>query len=147
MLSRGHPTLGDDTLMLGSDATVSPFKRLLKVNPIVLRELGIDPTDTVHWDPAWPEAWYEPQEGPGWAPAAPVAVIALARYDPNASLRLSPVSTSESLNAVVHSVMVTGMPAGADFDRLIGLVRDARVFRLEFRSAIEAAEAICSLAK
>jgi hypothetical protein len=147
MLTKGYPTLGDDTVMLASDGRVSPFKRLLKVNPVVLRELGIDPTATVHWDPDWPEAWYEPQDACGWAGEAPVAVVTLARYDPNTPLRLSPISAEEALNALVHSVMTTGMPAGADFDRLLRLVRDARVFRLEFNSAFEAAEAICSLAK
>lgn len=147
MLTKGYPTLGDDTVMLASDGRVSPFKRLLKVNPVVLRELGIDPTATVCWDPDWPEVWYDPQESCGWAAEAPVAIITLARYDPNAPLRLTPISAEEALNAVVHSVMTTGMPAGADFDRLIRLVRDARVFRLDFNSAVEAAEAICSLAR
>jgi hypothetical protein len=147
MLARGHQILGDDTLMLGSNAKVSPFKRLLKVSPVVLRELGIDPTNTVEWDPGWPEAWYDPREGPGWATEAPIAVLALARYNPDASLSLSPVPAAEALNALIHSVMVTGMPAGEDFDRLFRAVQDAKAFRLEYRSAIEAAEVLCSLAK
>jgi hypothetical protein len=147
MLSRGFPTLGDDTVFLGPTAKVAPFKRLLKVNPVVLRELGIDPTSTVHWDPTWHEAWCEPREGAGWAAEAPVAIIALARHDPNLSLRLSPVPAAEALNEVVHSVMVAGMPAGEGFDRLVRLVQGAEVYRLEFQSAIEAAEVLCTMTR
>ncbi|MFC1639269.1 hypothetical protein ACFL3B_00740 [Gemmatimonadota bacterium] len=147
MQTRGFPTLGDDTVFLSSAARAIPFKRLLKVSGVVLSELGVDPTDTILWDPAWPEVWYDPQEGPGWATETPVGVIVLARYDPNARFRLSPIPKTEALNVVVHSVMTTGMPAGEDFDRLVQMVRGASVFQVEFRSAIEAAEVICTLTR
>ena len=147
MHAKGYPTLGDDTVFLSSTARAVPFKRLLKVNAVVLSELGVDPTDTVFWDPAWPEVWYEPREEPGWAAEAPVAVIALASYDPNVCICLDSVSAAEALNAVVHSVMVTGIPAGEGFERLVRVVEGAKVVRLIFPSAIEAAEALCSLAQ
>ncbi len=146
MLNRGHPTLGDDTVFLDASARAVPFKRLLKVSRELLGEFGVDPGATVHWDPDWPEVWLDPREGAGWSDPVPVGVIALARYNPAASLHISPVWAAEGLNALVSSVMVTGMGAEKGFDRLVHLVQDARVFRVQFPSAIEAAEALCALA-
>jgi len=146
-LALGFPTLGDDIVFVNPAAKAVPFKRLFKVTPVVLHTLGIDPVTTLQWDPEWPEAWYAPDDGPGWAEEAPVAVIAFVSHDPNASLRLTPISTAEGLNALVHSMMDTGMRARDNFDTLVRVVEGARVFRMEFPAAVAAAEALGSLTK
>jgi hypothetical protein len=147
MLARGFPTLGDDTVFLNSRGFAEPFKRLMKLSVEVLGELGIVPESTLHWDREWPEAWLDPRDGPGWADEAPVAVIALAQHDSDVSLHLEPVASSETLNALLHSVMVTGMPARAGFDRLLRIAESAKTFRMKFRSSIEAAEVLCDMLK
>ena len=146
-LSQGLPTLGDDIVFLNAAAKARPCKRLFKVTPVALQTLGIDPTTTFLWDPDWPEAWYAPDDGPGWAEEAPVAVIAFVRYNPNVSLSLNPMSTTDALNTVVHSMMDTGMRAVDCFDTLVRLVEGARVLRVEYPSANEAADVLCSLTK
>ena len=142
----GHPVLGDDVVFL-NDERVLPFKRLFKVAPATLSTVGIDPETTPFWNPESGEAWYGPDSHAGWAEAAPVAVMTFVRYDPNASLRLTPVSTAEALNAVVHGMMDTGKRPGESFHTLVRVVKNARVFRVVFPAAVAAAEAICSLTK
>ena len=146
-LSRGLPALGDDIVLVNSGARAVPFKRLFKVTPLALRTLGVDPAATLLWDPDWPEAWYAPDDGPGWADEAPVAVMAFVRFEPNGPLRLTPMSTAESLNSLVHSMMDTGMRAADGFDTVVRVVEGARVFRMEYPSADQAAEALCRLTK
>jgi hypothetical protein len=146
-LSQGFPTLGDDIVFLNAAAKAVPFKRLFKVTPVVLQTLGVDPATTLQWDPEWPEAWYAPDDGPGWAEEAPVSVVAFVRYDPSVSLTTTPMSAEDGLNALVHSMMDTGKRAGDCFDTLVRVVEGARVVRVEYSSAFEAAEALCSLMK
>jgi hypothetical protein len=134
-------------VLLGANALVSPFKRLLKVSPSLLGELGIDTADTVHWDPAWPEAWYEPPDPPGWGGETRVAAIVLIRYDFNSTMLLDEIPNSEALNAVIHSAMASGMPAAEGFDRLFAMVDGANTYRLTFNSSIAAAEVLCNLMK
>jgi hypothetical protein len=145
LLMHGYPTLGDDMVLLGPTGSVAPFKRLLKVSREMLGELGIDPGTTVHWDADWPEAWLDPGNAAGWAEEAPVAVLALVQYRPHAPLSISPVPPAEGLNALVHSVMVTGKSAAEGFDRLVRVAQSAKMYRLEFPSAIAAADTLCSL--
>ena len=146
-LSRGYKTLGDDIVFLDAAARAKPFKRLFKVTPLALQVLDIDPATTLQWDPDWPEAWFDPDDGAGWAEEAPVAIVACVRYDPRASLSLTPMSTTEALNFVVHSIMDTGKRAGDCFDTLARLVEDSRAFSVVYPSAHEAAEVLCSLTK
>ena len=145
MLARGFRTLGDDTVFLNSRCFVEPFKRLMKLSTEVLEELGVAPESTIHWDREWPEAWLDPVDGPGWAEEAPVAVIVLAQHDPAASMSLEPVTSSDALNALLHSVMISGMPAGTGFDRLLHVAESAKTFWLRFRSSVEAAELLSSM--
>ena len=147
MLFRGHPTLGDDTVFINSSCFAEPFKRLMKLSVEVLGDLGVAPESTIHWDREWPEAWFDPLDGPGWADEAPVALLVLAQHDPNVSLQLEPVASSEALNALLHSVMITGMSARAGFDRLLHVAETAKAFRLRFSSSVQAAEVLCSMLK
>ena len=144
-LSLGYRTLGDDIVFLNSSAKALPFKRLFKAAPASLEPLGIDPATTFLWDPEWPEVWYAPDKGFGWAEEAPVAVIAVVRHDPNASLALTPVSKTEALNTLLHSTMDTGVRPRDCFDTLARLVDGARVLNVEYPSACEAAEALSVL--
>jgi hypothetical protein len=41
--------------------------------------------------------------------------------------------------------MISGMPAGTGFDRLLRVAESAKAFRLRFRSSVEAAELLCSM--
>ena len=145
LISRGHRTLGDDTVFVSPTAMAVPFKRLLKVVPAVLAEMDIDPTSTVHWDPDWPEAWYDPREGAGWAPEAPIAVLALVGYAPKSPIRVTPIPSAEALSVLIGSVLSTGLSAGDSFDTLLKVVEGAQAYRMEFPSAIEGADALVSL--
>jgi hypothetical protein len=144
-LSQGLKTLGDDIVLVNSAAMAKPFRRFFKVAPETLRNLGIDPATTFQWDPGWPEAWYAPDDGPGWATETPVAVLAFVQYDPRSALSMTPLSMPEALNSLVHSLMDTGKRASECFDTLMRLVENARVLRVEYPSADEAAKALSSL--
>ncbi len=146
-LSQGFPTLGDDIVFLDSAARAVPFKRLLKISHVALQGLGVDPAATVLWDPEWADVWYAPDANPGWAEAAPVAALAFLRYDPDACLRLIPMSPAEALNATIHSKMDSGRGVGDGFDTLLRVAEGARAYWVEYASAAEAAAAICALAR
>ena len=135
----GFPVLGDDVVLLTGTSHVLPFKRMFKVSPAVLEAAGIDPATTPFWYPGIPEAWYGPEGGPGWAEEGCVAAIAEVRHRPGSRLCVEETTRAEGLNMLLHSLMPTGLDARACFEATARVAEGARVFRVLFGSAVDAA--------
>jgi hypothetical protein len=138
----GHPSLGDDVVLLDETGGARPFERYFKVAPDVLRLLGVNPEATPFWDPSTQEAWYTPEDGPGWASPSAIGLVAICSRSSGSPLSILPGSPAEGLNALVHSRMGTGLDAARSFPLLHRVVTDAEVLHVQFESASEAATAI-----
>lgn len=141
----GHPGLGDDAVLVGTDARVHPFKRLYEVDAALLPEIGLRPADTPLWEVGSTEAWYDPAETVGWAGPTRIAVVAVVRYRPGAALTLEPLSRAATLNFLLHSRFGPTTPDVAA-DRLAELCRGADGYVVTFGAARAAAQAIAEAA-
>ncbi len=141
-LAAGYPTLGDDVVHLAADCHAHPFKRLFKVSPEMLQLVGVDPVTTPFWNGECGEAWYDPDDGVGWAGTARVALVVLCRRQAGARLSVRPVDRTTGLNALIHSLMETGRRAENSLDILVEGVKHAYVVEVTFESAVVAASAI-----
>lgn len=123
---RGRPLLGDDTVLLGEDGRAHPFHRLLKIHQDVAEHAGLRLEETLGWDPDNEEVWVSPR-AEGWARApVPVGVVARVRFLEGAELRVRPLSTSDTLNLLLHSVLAGGAGAATGFDALTAVAARAR---------------------
>jgi hypothetical protein len=140
----GHPSLGDDIILLEEQGHAGSFPRVFKVAPEVLESLGLEPSETPFWSEATGEAWYTPDAGPGWAEAAPVGLIAVCRHRPGAGVSTETLDRADGLNCLLHSVMPSGLDTAASFPAIVEALADAEVLRVDFESAASAAAAIAS---
>lgn len=141
----GHSVLGDDIVFLRSDARAQPFRRLFKVDPLVLGSLQLDPTSTPFWEPGSTEAWFDPADAAGWAAEGDIDVVAIARHREGGTTELRQISAAEGLNALLASLMPSGLPASAAFSTLADIAGRTRFFRIEFADARDAAAALASV--
>jgi len=141
-LAAGNPTLGDDVVHLAADGRAIPFKRMFKVSPEILRLVGVDPATTPFWNAECEDAWYDPNDGVGWADTTQVSLVALCRRRAGASLSVRPIDRAAGLNALMHSLMETGRRPEHSFDILTAVVEQAYVVEVTFGSALSAATAI-----
>lgn len=141
----GQPVLGDDVVFVDAAGRVSAFKRQFKVSAAALRAGGIDPASTPFWATDADEAWFDPGAGAGWAEPSPVDLVVLARFEPDAPVGIRELSRVEGLNALAHSRLATGCPVAVGFDRLVAMVRNARLAEVRFGSASLAAAELLRL--
>lgn len=140
----GHRVFGDDIVFLDEAGNASPFKRLLKVLPNVLREVGLAPERTPFWSPESETAWYDPDDGPGWATDRPIRLLAFPQYRTAATTALEPVSKTTSLRLLLENVMATGRDRADAFDTLCRLAEQAPGCRVTFGSAADAARILAA---
>jgi hypothetical protein len=140
----GYPSLGDDVVLLDEAGRAGPFERYFKVAPAVLQLLGVNPDSTPFWDPSTQEAWYTPEDGPGWAQPASIRLLAICKRAKGSPFSLERASRMEGLNALVYSRMTTGLSATSAFPLMHRVAEDADVLRVRFESAPEAAAAIAA---
>ena len=141
----GLPLLGDDVLLIDESGQAAPFKRFLKVAPELLEACGVALERTPFWIPGSAEAWFDPLVGGGWGTPVPVHVIALVRYQRGVPLEVEEIDDVSVLNAVLHSLLPTGLDRQRSFDRLVSVIRGARAYRLTFGEARSAAKALADL--
>ncbi len=142
----GLPALGDDIVLVDSAGRVSPFMRLFKVAPDLLRARGVGPETTPGWLPGSVEAWFDPTSAGGWTGAAvPVAVVALVQHRSRGGVVVREMGRAEVLNVLLHSLFPSGLPAAASVDRLAEVAAGARALEVTFDSAAEAAASLAAL--
>jgi hypothetical protein len=138
----GYRSLGDDVVLLDGTGTARPFPRHFKLDPDVLRSCGVDPETTPFWDSATQEAWFTPAEASGWAEPAPIGLVALCRRSAGARQSIERLSALDGVNALLHSVMQTGLDAASSFQPIVDALERAEVVEVRFGSSAKAASAI-----
>ncbi|HEX9580536.1 MAG TPA: hypothetical protein VF970_05465 [Gemmatimonadales bacterium] len=142
-LSRtGHRVLADDVTIVAPGGRALAFKRLFKVDPAVLADAGVPVESTRLWEPAATTAWYDPDEGGGWADEARVTSVAILRREARGMARARSVSRAAALNALLHSLLATGAARAAAFEVLAQAVREAVTFELHFPGAAAAVKVL-----
>ena len=136
----GLPLLGDDVVLLDEAGLVSPFPRLLKVDPKRLTEPGLSLEDTPAWDPGSDEAWFDPAAAGGWAEGGRRAsLLAQIEYDGGDGVRFEEGDAALGLRLLLDAVLESGSPREKSVDRFISLLEGVRVLRVRFDSAVELA--------
>ncbi len=138
----GYPSLGDDVVLVDGDGMARPFPRHFKLDPELLRSYGLDPESTPFWNPTTQEAWFTPDGISGWAVPAPLGLVALCRRSAGAKLAISRLSRAAGVNALLHSLLDTGLDARSSFQRIVDALQRAAVVEVRFASSREAASAI-----
>ncbi len=138
----GYPSLGDDVVLLDGGGMARPFPRHFKLDPELLRSYGLDPESTPFWNPKTQEAWFTPDGMSGWAAPAAVGVVALCRRSAGAGLSIRRLCRAEGVNALLHSLLDTGLDARSSFQRIVDALQRAAVVEVRFASSREAASAI-----
>lgn len=138
----GHAVLGDDVVFLDPTGQAWPFKRVLKVVPVVLHELGLSPMPHPGGSDAAEAAWYDPARGAGWAAAAPVGLLAFPAFRPGAATTVERVSAAASLERLLESIVVTGLDRRHCFEPLARLAESVAGYRVTFGSARDAARVL-----
>ena len=138
----GYPSLGDDIVLLDGAGTARPFPRHFKLDPEVLRACGLDPEHTPFWNPKTREVWFTPEGISGWAAPAPLGLVALCRRSVGVQLSISRLSRVEGVNALLHSLLDTGLDARSSFQPIVDALQRAEVIEVRFESSQDAARAI-----
>jgi len=141
----GHPALGDDIVLLDGGGLVRPFPRHFKLDPEVLRCSGVDPECTPFWNPATREAWFTPAGASGWAGPTSIALVLLCRRSAGERFAIDRLSRLEGVNAMLHSVLDSGLDAAGSVQSIVDATTDAEVLEVRFASSREAAQAIAAL--
>jgi len=139
----GYPILSDDTILVDELGQVHGLPRLIKVDRRQLDLHGLSVTQTVAPQRTNPEVWWDPSRGGGWAagPRVPV-LLACVRFMRGAPTRLSPLSDVGALRILLDNMLPGGLKPEESVDRLLEIVRSARLVDLTFGSAREAAQAL-----
>ena len=144
----GWPVLGDDCLMVDTDARVKGIPRLLKVAGPQLRRMGLEKHRTVLPHPEVSEVWFDPASSGGWAlgryPIRAVARVAWVRE--KGPPRLAPMSASEGVRLLLDDLLPAGLSPASSLDRLLGVARGARFVDLRFHEAKRGLEALMAWA-
>jgi hypothetical protein len=144
---QGLPIFGDDVVPVDPEGRIHTFPRLLKVDPTLLRMNGEVPEHSVAWDPDAEDTWWSPMQCGGWADhSAPAVVVADVHYREGAALRSEAVEGGEKLRLLLNAIQVTGTPPDMSIDRLIRVTETAKIVRLEFGNADDAASWLCRMA-
>jgi hypothetical protein len=134
----GIPVLGDDIVLLEAGGRAAPFRRLFKLDPMLLSEAGIVVEETPGWEAGSAEAWFEPSERGSWAEPAQVRVVAIVRHVGGTDLAVRDLSKAHGLSALAASVVSSGRSKVEGYDLLVDAIRGARVVDLTFGSAAAA---------
>lgn len=140
----GRSVFGDDIVLLCEDGLAHPFRRLFDVHGDRLDEyehaIGPELTALASDD----AAWFDPAIRSGWAVPAPVARVAVVRFESGASFSMKPMSRPNMLVALSASAMPTGLVAARAFDRLLIICREAETLEVVFGDSRQAAEMLSS---
>lgn len=134
----GHQVLGDDVVFLDAAGRARPFKRLFKVVPAVLREVGLTPTPHPAGSDADEAAWYDPARGAGWAAPAGVGWLVFPDYQAGAATTMERVTAAGSLERLLESVVISGLDRSRSFEALARLAEATPAYRITFGSARDA---------
>jgi hypothetical protein len=141
----GIPVLGDDIVFVDGDGRALPFKRLIKVAPALLEERRIELNTTPFWTPDSDEAWFDPADWGGWAPVAPVELLAFVHFSAGADTTMREVRRSAALEGLLRNLLPDGLQAMSSFDRLTTVARTARAYEVVYGSAASAAKLLMEL--
>lgn len=139
---RGHAALGDDIVLLDVEGRALAFRRLFKVHPALLQRVDVDLDNTPFWVPGSTDAWYDPSVSGGWVDEARIRALVLARYRTGRPLAITEASSADALNALVHSVLPSGVRRRAAFDTLCRVVAGVRAWEVTFGDVVAAAQAL-----
>lgn len=146
LVTAGCATLGDDVVLLDRERRAVPFRRLFKVHVKTLETLGVEPAGTPFWDPAEPEAWYDPVLDAGWAEPAPVGLLLLPRFRQGAALQVQELGRARALDVLMHSALEgSGVGRSETFEIMADVAEEARAYRMTFGADVNVAEAVLSL--
>lgn len=137
----GGAIFGDDVVLLDGSGLVHAHPRPIKVARAQVEAAELDPTTTLEFDSEWSELWVEPGHLAGWADPQPVALVVLARWDPDAPPggEMIPLKNSEALQRMVRSVLhpADQDPAGT-LERCIQVIEEASAVTLWFNTTADA---------
>jgi hypothetical protein len=136
----GLPLLGDDTILVGEEGLLSPFRRPVKIVRERLEESGLLPFDRLLSDPVTGEVRYDPAGGPGWAaPGARARLVARVRWQAGSALVVAPLARADALATLMASIQDTGAGPAPSLGHFAELLRDAERVDVTFGRAADAA--------
>lgn len=143
----GHPVLGDDVALLGSDQLVHAFRKPLKIDARRARAAGLSVEDTPYWEADAEEVWFDPEAGGGWASASPPRALAFLTRTASGATAVAGIPPVDAARELLGQLLVTsGRPAGWH-DVLFDLVERSPAYRVTFSDSLEAARALTTLAE
>jgi energy-coupling factor transporter ATP-binding protein EcfA2 len=141
----GIPVLGDDAVLLAERARALAFPRLFSVDRARLASAGTTADPALQWGPPDDEVRYDPASGGGWAPAAPVGLIAFIERRPQGPPVAERLPKSLALSLLAGALLPTGCGPDRCFDLLLGVAERAHAVRLTFSDSGEAARELVAL--
>lgn len=141
----GIPVLGDDAVLLAERARAIAFPRLFSVDRARLAGAGATADPALQWGPPDDEVRYDPASGGGWAPAAPVGLIAFIERRPQGPPVAERLPKSLALSLLAGALLPTGCGPDRCFDLLLGVAERAHAVRLTFSDSGEAARELVAL--
>jgi hypothetical protein len=144
----GIPVLGDDVVLLDREDRAVAFPRHFSVARARLEAAGAVPDAALSRGRADDELRYDPASpgGGGWAPPAPVSLIAVIQRAAGLPLSVESIAPAHALTLLLGALHQTGSPPTDCFPRLAALAERSRAVRVTFDDAGEAARVLASLA-
>jgi hypothetical protein len=141
----GIPVLGDDAVFLAERARAIAFPRLFSVDRARLASAGTTPDPALQWGTPDDEVRYDPASGGGWAPPAPIGLIAFLERRPQGPPVAERLPKSRALSLLAGALLPTGCGPDRCFDLLVGVAERARAVQLTFSDSGEAARELAAL--
>lgn len=140
----GFRALGDDIVRIDGRGHAAPFPRIFKIPDRVASEAGIDVERTIGWRADCDEVWVEPAAG--WSDAAPVCLVAHARFVPGTDTTVEQLPRTALLAALMESVVPSGRAPRAAFETLADVAVRAEGYSVTYGRAEDAATMLAALA-